>query len=145
VLAKSYRPVVLLKTIAKPLSITVAENISYILEKHRLLPNNHFSAQPGRSTTDALHLLTKYVHDAWRTGKVATALFLDVKGAFPSVRIETLTHEMRKRGIPNEYVLWIQEKLTGRTTNILFDDHRSEPLEMTRPRLFNVWHPIQHL
>jgi hypothetical protein len=42
-LPKSYRPIVLLKTLAKPLSMAVAEDISFILEKNILLPNQHLT------------------------------------------------------------------------------------------------------
>lgn len=122
---KSYRPIVLLKTLGKPLSMAVAEDISYIVEKHDLLPKCHFGARPGRATTDAIHLLVKYIQDAWRAGKVVSALFLDVKGTFPSVDVQRLKHEMRRRGIPRQYSDWIGEKLAGRATTISFDDFRS--------------------
>src|SRR6266536_5717226 len=115
---------------AKPLSIAVNEDINHILEKHRLLPPNHFGGRPGRTTTDTIHLLVKFVQDAWRAGEVVSALFLDVKGAFPSVDINLLTVEMRKRGIPEEYTDWIKEKLSGRKTSICFDDFRSDPMEI---------------
>jgi ribonuclease HI len=122
---KSYRPIVLLKTLAKPLSIAVAENLGYILEKHELLPPHHFGGRPGRTTTDAIHIVVKYIHDAWRAGKVVSALFLDVKGAFPSVNVPLLLQELRKKGIPKQYTDWLKEKFTGRATNICFDDFRS--------------------
>ena len=67
---KAHRPVVLLKTIAKPLSMAGAEDLSYILEKHQLLPSSHFRGRPGRSSTNAIHILVKFVHDSWRAGKV---------------------------------------------------------------------------
>jgi ribonuclease HI/endonuclease/exonuclease/phosphatase family metal-dependent hydrolase len=127
---KSYRPIVLLKTLGKPLSMAVAEDISFIVEKHNLLPKHHFGARPGRCTTDAIHLLVKYIHDAWRAGKVVSALFLDVKGAFPSVDIRQLKHEMRKRGIPRQYSDWVGEKLSGRATTISFDDFQSKLIDI---------------
>jgi Reverse transcriptase (RNA-dependent DNA polymerase) len=147
-LTKSYRPVVLLKTIAKPLSIAVAEDLSYILETHQILPKFHFGARPGRTTTDAIHLLVKYVQDAWRVGKVVSALFLDVKGAFPSVDIGRLRHEMTRRGLPEEYTEWIGEKLSGRATTICFDDFCSQTLSILAgldqgcplsPTLYNIY------
>jgi hypothetical protein len=128
-IAKSYRPVVLLKTLGKPLSMAVAEDITYIAEKHQLLPPQHFGARPGRSAVDAVHVMVKYIKDAWRVGKVVSALFLDVKGAFPSVDTDRLRHNMRLKGIPREYTDWIMEKLTGRRTSIVFDDYRSQLLD----------------
>ena len=67
--------------------MAVTEDLSYIVKKHELLPQLHFGARPNRNTTDALHTVVKFVKDAWRVGKVASALFLDVKGAFPSIHI----------------------------------------------------------
>ncbi|RDB28923.1 putative RNA-directed DNA polymerase from transposon X-element [Hypsizygus marmoreus] len=92
-------------------------------EKLNILPANHFGARPGRTTTDSIHLLMKTVKDAWRKGKVASILFLDVKGAFPSVAIDRLLHNMRKRGIPRQYVAWMKRRLRRRKTSLLFDDY----------------------
>jgi ribonuclease HI len=108
--------------------MATTESLNHILEKHEILPKTHFGGRTGRSTTDAIHHLVKYVHDAWRSGKVVSALFLDVKGAYPSVDVNRLIHEMRKRGIPRELTGWIREKLTGRETVICFDDYRSDPI-----------------
>jgi hypothetical protein len=129
-LPKSYRPIVLLKTLAKPLSMAVAEDLTYILEKHNLLPEQHFGGRPGRTATDAVHVTTKFITDAWRAGEVVSALFLDIKGAYPSVDIPTLQHEMKMRGLPSQYTNWIGEKLRGRSTSIIFDDFRSELLDI---------------
>ncbi len=57
--------------------------------------------------------------------KVATAIFLDVKGAYPSTDMEVLQHEMRLAGIPMQYAEWLQRRMAGRTTTISFDGHQS--------------------
>jgi hypothetical protein len=64
-LPKAYRPITLLNTMAKLLSSCVADDLKYIAEHHHLLPPTHFRGRPGRSTTDSLHLLTKFITDAW--------------------------------------------------------------------------------
>ena len=94
--SKLYRPIVLLKTLGKLLSMAVAEDVSYIVEKHNLLPKYHFGVRSGWTTTDAIHLLVKYIQDVWRAGKVISVLFLDVKGAFLSMDIQRLKHKMRR-------------------------------------------------
>ncbi|KAF8583177.1 hypothetical protein K439DRAFT_1306803, partial [Ramaria rubella] len=35
---------------------------------------------------------------------------------------------LRKRGIPEGYIRWIQRKMRGRTTILRFDDFTSQPL-----------------
>jgi hypothetical protein len=90
---------------AKILSSCVADDLTFIAEHHALLPNSHFGGRPGCTTVDSLHLLTKFTHDAWAhpKEKYVSMLFLDVKAAFPSVIIDRLIHNMRTRGVPQEY------------------------------------------
>jgi hypothetical protein len=63
--------------------------------------------------------------DAWRVGKVASVLFLDVKGAFPSVAVDWLVHNMRMLGIPEEYTGWMTRRLDARQTTLVFDNHQT--------------------
>ena len=124
---KAYRPIALLDTMSKILSSCVTETLVWIAMSHNLLPSTHFGGLPGRSTTDSLHLLTKFVHDAWAhpSDRYVSLFFLDVKAAFPSVVPELLFHNMRKRGIPTQYIEWYRMRLTGRKTTLCFDDYIS--------------------
>ena len=69
-LPKSYRPISLLATLGKVLEAVVANTISTLVEKHQLLPSNHFGARQRRSCEQALNVLVEKMHDAWREGKV---------------------------------------------------------------------------
>jgi ribonuclease HI len=128
---KAYRPVVLMSTIAKVLSACIAEELTYIAEKYSLLPANHFGGRPGRTTTDSMHLLVAKIKDAWRIGKVASILYLDVDGAFPNAVPERLIHNMRKRAVPKQYVNFIGRMLNGRRTRLRFDDFTSPAFEIS--------------
>lgn len=57
---------------------------------------------------------------------MVSALFLDITGAFPNVSIPMLLHNMRKRGIPQEYTEWLGRRLDGRKTTLHFDGYKSE-------------------
>ena len=46
---------------------------------------------------------------------------MDVKGAFPSVAVDRLLHDLRVRGIPKEHTDWLRTRLEGRTTRLTFD------------------------
>ena len=94
---KAYRPIALLNTTAKLLSAIVTDKVSFLLESHGLLPSTRFGGHPGRSTTDSLHLLEAMVKHAWRQGKVASVLFLDIEGAFPNAVTDRLIHNMKTR------------------------------------------------
>ena len=112
---------------SKILSACVVEKLTWIVTKHNLLPVTHFSGLPGRSTTDSLHLLTKFTHDAWAhpTDNYVSILFMDVKAAFPSVVPECLFHNMRSCWVPEEYINWYKTRMTGRATMLEFDDYCS--------------------
>ncbi len=71
------------------------------------------------------------IKDAWRQGDVVTVLFLDVKGAFPSVDVDMLIHEMLMMGIPVQYMDWLCRRLEGRKTVLTFDDFKSLVFEVT--------------
>ena len=74
--------------------------------------------------------MVKTVKDAWRKGEVASLLCLDVKGAFPSTAVDVMKHEMRLHGVPEEHVEWVGRQLEGRRTTLIFDDYRSEPIDV---------------
>jgi hypothetical protein len=95
--AKSHRPIGLIDTIPKGLSTLVCRHVSYLMEKHNLLPAAQFGGRPGRNTTDAMLLVVDHIKSAWRAGKVAAALFLDVQGAFPNTVKDRLIHNMKMR------------------------------------------------
>ena len=73
----------------------------------------------------AVHYLTTTIKDTWRKRKVISALFLDVKGAFPSVNIDRLVHDMHIRGIPHQFANWITQRMSNRRTQLRFDDYTS--------------------
>lgn len=99
---KAYRPIALLDTMAKFLSSCIADYLIFIAEKYNLLLPTHFGGRPGHTTTNSIHLLTKFTFDAWAhpKEKYISILFLDVKAAFPSVVVEKLLHNMHMKGIP---------------------------------------------
>lgn len=54
---------------------------------------------------------------------------LDVKGAYPSVDLEVLYHEMKLVGVPGEIIEWMKRRYAYRKNRILFDDFASDPFE----------------
>lgn len=58
---KAYRPITLLDTMVQLLLACVVEDVNYMAEKHQMLPSRHFGGRPGRTTTDSLHFLVKWV------------------------------------------------------------------------------------
>jgi ribonuclease HI len=124
---KAYRPVEIASGIRRLFGAVVARELTLQAEKHQLLPDTQFGGRPGRSTVDAIHLLTKSVRDAWRKGKVMGAIFLDIKGAFPHVNLQRLTYDMRMAGVPRQWADWFG-RLGERKTRLTFDDYSSDPV-----------------
>jgi hypothetical protein len=86
---KAYRPITLLNTQAKVLTVIIAEQLMYYAEKHDLLPVNHFRGRAKRTALDTIHLLVHKIKNDWRKGKVVAVLFLNTEGAFPNACEQT--------------------------------------------------------
>jgi len=127
---KAYRPIALLNTLWKVLTVVVVGQLTYMTEKHQLLPENHFGGWPGCMTTDAMHLLANTIKTSWRAGKVTSVLFLDIKGVFPNMVPSRLEHNMHKRKVPRKIVDFIHNMLQGRVTTLKFNGYASEPISI---------------
>ena len=125
---KAYRPIALLNTMSKVLTALMAELMTYYTETHQLLPDHHFGGRPGRTTSDAVHLLVHKIKDAWRKKQVTAVLFLDIEGAFPNAVTSRLLHSMKKRRLPEKLIAFAGLMLENRCTTLRFDDHTSETL-----------------
>ena len=121
----AYRPIALESTIGKVLESIMAETISYLTETHELLPPNHFGGRPGRTTEDAMMLLTENIHAAWKEGRIFSAVFMDVAGAFNNVHHQRLIHNLKKRKIPPQITRWVESFLQDRSTRIKFNGTQS--------------------
>ena len=60
--SKAYRPIALENTMGKVLESIMATILSYLTETHELLPKGHYGARPGRSTEDAMIILSEKIH-----------------------------------------------------------------------------------
>jgi hypothetical protein len=56
-LPKNYRPISLLVTLGKIMEAVMATRLAYLIEVHKLLPNNHFRARKQKSTVLAISYL----------------------------------------------------------------------------------------
>jgi hypothetical protein len=57
----AYRPISLLNTLGKLLEAVIARRLSYLAEKHGLLPDTQFGRRPGRTTEQALLVLSNTI------------------------------------------------------------------------------------
>jgi hypothetical protein len=133
--AKAYRPIALLETLGKAFESAIAERISYYVEEHQLLPEDHIGARKTRSTEHAIHTLLERIYKAHEqadkgTHKVATLLMLDASGAFDNVHHNKLVECLARRKIPAPIVLWIREWLKGRRTKLKLPEGESSWVDL---------------
>ncbi|THC91179.1 hypothetical protein EYZ11_009368 [Aspergillus tanneri] len=66
----AYRPISLLNTPGKLLEAVMTRRLSYLAGKYGLLPNSQFGGRPGRTTEQALLVLSNAINKAWYKHKV---------------------------------------------------------------------------
>ena len=132
-LAKAYRPIAPLNTLGKVLEALQGRRLSDLAEKYGLLPEEQMGARRNRSTESALELLTDSVHMAWGTNgnNVASLLCLDIAGAFDKVSHARVLHNMRKKGIPERMVTWVESFLGGRKTTLSINGRKSNVYQVS--------------
>ena len=112
------------------LTVIVADQLTFLAEKHQFLPRNLFGGRPGCTTTDAMHLLANTIETSWRAGKVTSVLFLDIEGAFPNAVPSRLVHNMRKRQVPRKITTFVQNMLEAHVTALKFNGYTLEPIDI---------------
>ncbi|KDN71873.1 hypothetical protein CSUB01_09606 [Colletotrichum sublineola] len=125
-LAKAWRPISLLATLGKVLESVMAERIAHVVERHGLLPTNHFGARKQRSAEQALLLLQEQIYTAWRGHRVLSLVSFDVKGAYNGVCKERLIQRMKARGIPDDLLRWVSAFCSDRTATIQINGQLSD-------------------
>lgn len=71
------------------------------------------------------------VKHAWWQGKVASVLFLNIKGAFPNAVTDQLLHNMKTRHLPTAIVSYTEQLLRDRKTKIKFNNYISDWVPVT--------------
>jgi hypothetical protein len=101
-LAKAYRIISLLNCLGKVVEKVAAIIISKHCEVLECLHEGQFGSRKQRGAVDAVAMMIATVEEAWKQKKLAGALFLDVKGAFPYIARKQLVKRMLKLGIPGD-------------------------------------------
>lgn len=114
--AKSYRPIALLPTLARPFDRVLSDLLSSHLEHTNHLPRTSFGGRSGRSTTDAMTVLTEDIHSAWADKQCVALLSVDAEAAFPSFRNDRVIDLLRKAGTPRPLTTIIGSYLHERYT-----------------------------
>jgi len=60
--AKAYQPIALESALGKVMESIITDIISYLTETYELLSRQHYGGRPGRSTEDALTMLSETIY-----------------------------------------------------------------------------------
>ncbi|PLW35910.1 hypothetical protein PCANC_17902 [Puccinia coronata f. sp. avenae] len=121
----AYRPIALLSTLSKTFETVLANRLTFWAESRKALPEGHSGGRRGKGCKDAMMALTMWVRRKWREGYVVTALFLNVKSAYPSVHPWRLVHSLRQKGRPAYLWRIITAFLEDQTTCLRLADYLS--------------------
>lgn len=122
---KSYQPIVLLNKMGKSNKLHMAKRIQTLAEKFHLLPNTQLGGRKPRSTEHGIHYILERTFSAWSKGKIVTLLLLHVAGAFDKVSHQRLLHDLRRKGMPEAIVRWIESVLSDRMTILKTSEYTS--------------------
>ena len=126
---KSYRPIVLLSTIAKWMEKIINERMQYDAHKHRVLHPCQFGSTWQRSTVDAVAYATNHIKQGWRKKKVTTMIGFDVAQFFPSINHELLISICERRGFSPIFIKWLRAYFLPRSSSFRFGNNSSPNFE----------------
>lgn len=93
-IGKAYWPIAILNTMEKTLEFIIAKRITYLVETPGFLSQSHFGTRHSSSIQHALHYLMERFYEFWNKKEIATALLLNVTGAFDNVFKDRLLYNL---------------------------------------------------
>lgn len=126
----AYRPIALLSCLGKILETVLTQRVAHWAETHQVIAQGHMGGRRQHSIEYAFVILTSWIHQKWREGKIVSGLFLDVKSAYPSVNKTRLSNTLKNKNCPAYIIQQIDSFLCSRVTNLRLQDFLSEDFEI---------------
>lgn len=104
---KSYRCISLLSCLGKVLEKVVCGLLERQLYGSGLIDPAQHESLRGGSAVDAVATLVSLVEEAWSKKRIAGAVCMDVRAAFPSVNAEVLARGLLRGGVERCLVSWV--------------------------------------
>jgi len=73
-------------------------------------------------------ILSEKIMNSWKERDTYSVVFMDVAGAFNNVHHKRLSHNLRKRKVPEFIVRWVESFLSDRYTRLRFNGMDSEKI-----------------
>jgi|UniRef100_A0A2P2HYR2 ribonuclease HI len=142
-----YRPITMLPCLGKLLERVFLRRLNFHLEKHKLLHPTQMGFRGGKSTIDALHIITNEIRHALEGRQFCIVVYLDIQGAYDGVWHEGLVFKMKQMGFSDQILKWVRNYLWGRTMRVRVGNKLSREVFLDRglpqgaavsPMLFNI-------
>ena len=104
----------------------IAQELSQYCEEFSKLHPGQMGGRKKRSAIDAVATIVYIVQEKWEEKKLATVLFIDVKGAFDHISKGQLLSRMIELGIDGDFVTWTDLFLTDRKIQLVIDGHNNK-------------------
>ena len=118
--ASNWRPISILPIQGKILEHLVHSRIMPFLIENNIISSNQYGFMPGRSTSQAVFEVSKYLFDNINKGNICGSVFIDISKAFDSVYHPRLLLKLEHLGLCNMYVEWFRSYLL-RSQCVLFN------------------------
>ena len=125
-LAKSHRPISLLKTMSKLMEKGIAKRFQHDLVAHELVASTQFRGRMHSSCLDMALMLVHDVQTAHRTGLKAGMVLFDVKGFFDNINHKRMVAVLENLGFDQITTGWIRTFLHERKVCLKFNCITSE-------------------
>lgn len=126
----NYRPISLLNAFSKLLEKLANKRFITYLESRNLIFSRQFGFRRGKSTEDAVALLTTIVSRELDNNQNCVGVFLDLAKAFDTVSTPILLKKLENVGIRGVALNWFKSYLTGRKQCLRVGQHVSDSHEV---------------
>ena len=126
----NYRPISCLSAFSKIFEKIVHEQLFQYLDANKILNQNQFGFQKGRSTVHALTKIMNFLADSFNNNKFVVAVFLDYKKAFDLVSHDILLKKLEKIGIRGINLNWFKTYLANRKMYTMINGSLSRTMKV---------------